>query len=81
MSYLKLLRARNKTKDLPAMKALQLSDTQQALAAQGVCIICAEAEAAKSSYLCMACQTDNGIEAIREEIDALRRKLLGKPAQ
>jgi hypothetical protein len=81
MSYLKLLSARRKTKDLPIMKALRLSEKQKALAGQGICIKCGEAEAAKSSYLCESCQADDSIEAIRDEIDALRRKLLGKPAQ
>lgn len=80
MSYLKLLSARRKTKDLPAMKALRLSEKQKALAGHGVCIECGEAAAAKSSYLCKVCQAGDGIEAIRDEIDALRRKLLDKPA-
>ena len=79
MSYLKLIGARRKTKDLPAMKTLKLSDRQKALARDGKCIECGTTDAAKTSYLCDACQADDTIDNIREEIAALRRKLLIKP--
>ena len=50
MSYLKILGARRKTKELPAMKKLHLSRRQKELARKGVCIKCAATNAAKTSY-------------------------------
>ena len=78
MSYLKILGARRKTKELPAMKKLHLSERQIELARKGVCIKCAVTVAAKTNYLCDACQADDSIDDIRNEIDSLRRKLLDK---
>jgi hypothetical protein len=51
MSYLKILGARRKTKDLPVMEKLRLSEQQKALTRKGICIKCATAEAARTSYL------------------------------
>ena len=79
MSYLKILGARRKTKDLPAMKKLHLSKQQKELARNGVCIKCAAADAAKTSFLCDTCQAEESIEDIRDEIASLRRELLNKP--
>jgi hypothetical protein len=78
MSYLKILGARRKTKALPAMKKLHLSKQQKELARNGVCIKCEVTNAAKTSYLCDACQADDSIDDIRDQIDSLRRKLLYK---
>ncbi len=78
MSYLKILGARRKTKDLPAMEKLRLSEQQKALTRKGICIKCATAEAAGTSYLCDDCQSLDRIEDIRNELAALRRDILKK---
>ncbi len=78
MSYLRLLGARRKSKDLPSMEKLRLSKHQKELAADGICIKCGVAEAEKTSYLCDACQSHDSIDDIRNDLAALRRKILNK---
>jgi hypothetical protein len=78
MSYLKILGARRKTKDLPGMEKLHLSEQQKALTRKGICIKCATAEATRTSYLCDDCQALDSIEDIRNELAALRRNILKK---
>ncbi len=78
MSYLKILGARRKSKDLPAMKKLRLSEQQKTLTRKGICIKCATAKAAGTSYLCDGCQSLDSIEDIRTELAALRRDILRK---
>lgn len=78
MSYLKILGARRKTKELPAMEKLRLSEQQKDLARKGICVKCAAAEAAKTSYLCDGCQSLDSIDDIRADIAALRRNILNK---
>lgn len=78
MSYLKILGAQRKTKDLPAMEKLRLSEQQKALTRKGICIRCATAEAARTSYLCDDCQSLDSIEDIRNELAVLRRDILKK---
>ena len=76
MSYLKLLGARRKSGDVPSMKKVELSQKQQAWADKGRCVQCGQTDAAKGSYLCAPCQEADTIEEIRDEIAALRNKLL-----
>ena len=78
MSYLKILGARRKTRDLPAMAKLRLSEQQKALTRRGICIKCATAEAARTSYLCDDCQSLDSLEDIRNELGDLRRDILKK---
>ena len=80
MSYLKLLNARSKSRHQPSMKPISMSDKQRSLAAQGRCIRCESQKAGHNSYICEACQAKDTIEEIRDEISALRRKILNKPS-
>jgi hypothetical protein len=43
---------------------------------KGICIKCATAEAARTSYLCDDCQSLDRMEDIRSELAALRRDIL-----
>jgi hypothetical protein len=79
MSYLKLLNARRKSGEQPTMKPAKWTEAQRALAAEGKCIRCGVDNVGGNSYLCHDCQGGDTIEDIRDEIDALRRKLLGRP--
>lgn len=79
MSYFKLLRAHSKNSNTPSIKPLQMSDKQRVLASNSLCIRCESHKAARNSYICEACQAKNTIEDIRDEISALRRKILNKP--
>lgn len=76
MSYLKILGARRRAKDLPAMETLRLTEQQKALTRKGICIKCATAQAARTSYLCDECQSLQSIDDIRNELAALRRDIL-----
>lgn len=76
MSYLKLLGARRKSGDLPTMKKVEFTELQKARAEKGLCIKCGRTAAAKGSYICDGCQSRDTIEEIRDEIAALRHKLL-----
>lgn len=78
MSYLKLLGAHRKSGEVPSMKKTELSAQQRSLAEHGRCIKCGQTDAAKGSYLCDSCQDDDTIEEIRDEIAAIRRKLLNR---
>lgn len=77
MSYLKLIGARRKSGDQPTMKPVELTKEQKALAAQGKCIHCGNDNPDGSSYICEVCQGEETIEQIRDDIEALRRKILG----
>lgn len=76
MSYLKLLGAHRKNRDVPSMKKVDLTAQQQAWAAIGRCVQCGQTEAAKGSFICESCQAADTIEDIRDEITALRQKLM-----
>ncbi len=77
MSYLKLLSARRKSGSQPTMEPVKWTREQKALADQGKCIHCGADNDETSSFLCNACQGKETIEDIRDEISALRRKILG----
>lgn len=79
MSYLKLLSARRRSGQQPTMEPLRLTAGQKALADAGRCIECGLANPGSSSYLCRGCQGKETIESIRDEIAALRRKLMRRP--
>jgi hypothetical protein len=79
MSYLKLLGARRKSGELPSMQKRELTVQQQSWADQGLCVKCGQNQAANASFLCDPCQGDDTIEDIRDEIAALRQKLLKSP--
>ena len=78
MSYLKLLNAHGRSGQQPTMKPVQLTGAQKALAEKGLCIQCGDNDAERSSYLCDNCLSSDTIEDIREDIGALRRKILGR---
>ena len=79
MNYIKLLNARRNGGSQPTMEPVRLSIEQRKLADTGRCIDCGTTFADTQSYLCRDCQGKETIEAIRDEIAALRRKLLNKP--
>lgn len=81
MSYLKLLSARRKSGQQPSMKPVDLTREQRALAAQGKCILCSTANGNDNSYLCDKCQAKDTIEEIRDDISALRHKILGQSGE
>ena len=81
MSYLKLLRARRNSGDQPTMAPHRFSRRQKARAAEGKCIQCGQVAAGENSYICIDCEAKVTIEDIRDEIAALRRKILNKPAE
>ncbi|MEJ2156468.1 MAG: hypothetical protein P8X96_14105 [Desulfobacteraceae bacterium] len=78
MSYLKLLHARRKSGQQPTMKPVELTSAEKALAEQGLCIQCGDQDADRSSFLCGNCQAKDTIEDIRNDISALRSKILGR---
>ena len=78
MGYLKLLNAHRNNGQQPTMKPVQLTGAQKALAEKGLCIQCGDHDADRSSYLCEDCQARDTLEDIREDISALRRKMLGR---
>lgn len=78
MSYLKLFNARRKSGPQPTMVPIRLTAEQKQLADAGCCIQCGSANSGTESYLCRNCQGKETIEDIRDEIAALRRKILNK---
>lgn len=78
MSYLKLLNAHRRNGSQPTMKARRFTRQQEAWAAEGICVKCGTAKAAAHSYICDGCQAEDTIEDIRNDIQALRRKILNK---
>lgn len=76
MSYFKLLGARRRSGRLPTMAPQHWTDEQRRLAAAGCCIECGDSNTGTRSYLCPECQEKMTMADIRDEIDALRRKLL-----
>ena len=78
MSYLKLFSARRKSGPPPTMVPTRLTAEQKKLADAGCCIQCGTANSGTDSYLCKNCQGQETIEDIRDEIAALRRRLLNK---
>lgn len=76
MSYLKLLNAQRKSSEQPSMKSIRFSELQKRWAAQGLCIRCGTHKADCHSYICKDCQAKDTIEEIRDDISALRRKIL-----
>ena len=78
MSYLKLLNARRKSGEQPTMKPVELTSEQKALAVRGRCIQCGTDNANGNCYLCDGCQGEETIEEIRDDINALRRRILGR---
>ncbi len=76
MSYLKLLGARRKSGAVPSMRKTELSEQQKAWTSKGLCVKCGQIAAAKGNYLCQACQAEDTIDEIRDDINVLRRKLL-----
>lgn len=78
MSYLKLLNARRKSGKQSTMEPVRLSKQQKAWAAQGRCIQCGTQKAGRNCYICEDCQAKDTIENIRDEISALRRRILNR---
>ena len=76
MSYLKLLNAQRKSGQQPRIKAMRFSELQKQRAAHGQCIRCGTHKADRHSYICKDCQAEDTIEEIRDDISALRRKIL-----
>jgi transcription initiation factor IIE alpha subunit len=76
MSYFRLLGARRRSGRLPTMAPRHWTDEQRRLAAAGCCIECGGPNTGTRSYLCPECQEKMTMADIRDEIDALRRKLL-----
>ncbi len=79
MSYLKLLRAQRQGGRQPTMEPNRLTRQQKGWAAVGKCIQCGTAKAGAHSYICTDCDAKDTIEDIRDELAALRRKILNKP--
>jgi hypothetical protein len=76
MRYFKLLGARRRSGRLPTMAPQHWTDEQRRRAAKGCCIECGGPNNGTRSYLCAECQEKMTMADIRDEIDALRRKLL-----
>ena len=76
MRYLKLLNAQRKSGEQPSMTSIRFSELQKQRAAQGQCIRCGTQKADRHSYICKDCQAEDTIEEIRDDISALRRKIL-----
>lgn len=76
MSYAKLLSARGKSGKPPTMEKTKMSADEKLRARKGVCIKCGLNAAGKSSYICPACQSEDSLDDIQNEIQALRRRLL-----
>ena len=76
MSYSKFLKARGKSGKPPTIEKRKLSVDEKARAAEGLCIKCGLNPAEKSSYICTACQSEDTLEDIQNEIQAVRRRLL-----
>jgi len=78
MNYLKLLNARRRGGPQPTMEPLRLTAEQKKRSDAGCCIDCGRANTGSDSYLCKSCQGKETIDAIRDEIAALRRNLLNR---
>ncbi len=76
MSYSKFLKAQGKSGKPPTIKKTQLSDEQKKQVQKGICIKCGQNMAEKSSYICTECRSEDTLEDIQNEIQALRRRLL-----
>jgi hypothetical protein len=76
MNYFKLLGARRRSGRVPTMAPQHWTDEQRKYAATGRCVECGGPNAGTRSYLCSECQGKSTLADIRDEIDALRRKLL-----
>ena len=76
MSYSKFLKAQGKSGKPPTINKTQLSNEQKIQAQKGICIKCGQNMAEKSSYVCTECQSEDTLEDIQNEIQALRRRLL-----
>jgi ferredoxin len=76
MNYLSLLKAHRRNGRTPTMERRRWSPEQQARIAQGRCVQCGQHMADAHSYLCVQCQAGDTLEGIRDEIKALRDRLL-----
>lgn len=81
MNYLDILRKRKSGEKTPTITKYRLSREQKELARQGICTKCGEKKAAKTSYICGDCQSDDTFEDIQKDIEALRRRLLRKSGE
>ena len=78
MSILKLMNARRNSGQQPTMQPIHLSAQEKQRAALGQCIQCGTDNADTSSYICAECQAKDTIDEIRDDIKALRQKILNR---
>ena len=78
MSFLKLMNARRKSGQQPTVRAIRLSEQEKQRAALGQCIQCGTDNTDSSSYICTGCQAKDTIDEIRDDIKALRQKILNR---
>ncbi len=76
MSYSNFLRAQGKSGKPPTIEKTQMSVEEKERAQEGLCIKCGLSTAEKNSYVCMECQSEDTLEDIENEIQALRHRLL-----
>jgi len=77
MSYIDLLRARRKSGTVATMTRAHLSEKQQAWRDGGVCIQCGQQPQREESLICRDCATAVSMDDIRQELAALRKRILG----
>ncbi|RLD90097.1 MAG: hypothetical protein DRJ13_18325 [Bacteroidetes bacterium] len=76
MSYSKFLKAQGKSGKPPTIEKTEMSVEEKKRTQKGLCIKCGQNMAEKSSYVCTECQSEDTLEDIQNEIQALRQRLL-----
>lgn len=78
VNYSDLLRAAGtKKRNLPTVKAQQWSTLQQDRLQRNLCVACGNVPINGNSYRCPACESRETIADIRNELDSIRKRLLG----
>lgn len=68
--------ARGRKKALPTIANDAFTRVEKERMAQGKCIVCGQQPAGEDSFRCPSCEAADSMEAITQEVAALRRRLM-----
>jgi hypothetical protein len=79
IKYSELFKAKRQAGSVPTLKKEPRDGPQEAWRQEGRCVECGKAPQLPDSLLCRICNQSLSMDEIRQEIESIRKRILGDP--